>query len=110
LTFDASTASQPIYAIESSIAVLCHGLSLAEPDLAIFNPATWSAIRRTKDGYQRYLIADDPSDGEVSTIWGVPVMTTTQRTPGVRSSVGLQQVWPCGYQGAAIGSGGIRQQ
>jgi hypothetical protein len=44
------------------------GSSLAEADLAIFYPSTWSAIRRTKDNQERYLVQADPSVGEVNTI------------------------------------------
>jgi HK97 family phage major capsid protein len=57
--------------------------SLAEPNLAVFNPSTWSAIRRTKDSYGRYLVAPDPSSDEVNSIWGVPVLVTTQIATGV---------------------------
>src|SRR5690242_21162444 len=37
------------------------GSSLAEADLAIFHPSTWSAIRRTKDNQETYLVQADPS-------------------------------------------------
>ena len=41
LTIDASTASQPIDAIESYIALLRTGLSLAEPELFVTHLSTW---------------------------------------------------------------------
>ena len=65
LTFDASTASHPIDALESSITLLCTGLSLAKPDLFVTHPWTRSAIRRVKDTMGRHLVAADPSQDEV---------------------------------------------
>jgi hypothetical protein len=59
-------------AFESSIAQLRVGPALAEPDLVVIEPETWSALRRTKDSAQ-----DEPE-----TIWGAPVLTTTQRPSG----------------------------
>jgi hypothetical protein len=60
-------------AFESSIAQLRVGPALAEPDLVVIEPETWSAVRRTKDSAQ-----DEPE-----TIWGAPVLTTTQRPSGI---------------------------
>src|ERR1700733_3013199 len=40
--------------------------------MALIEPETWSAVRRTKDSAQ-----DEPE-----TIWGAPVLTTTQRPSG----------------------------
>ena len=65
LTFDASTASHPIDAIESSITLLCTGLSLAETPLFVTHPWTWSAIRRVKETMGRHLVAADPPQDEV---------------------------------------------
>jgi hypothetical protein len=39
-------------AFESSIAQLRVGPVLAEPDLVVIEPETWSAVRRTKDSAQ----------------------------------------------------------
>jgi HK97 family phage major capsid protein len=63
--------------LEISIAALRSGSALAEPDLAVFNPTDWSAIRRVKDAYGRFLVAPDPSDDQVNEAWGVPVLVTT---------------------------------
>ena len=81
LTFDASTAEQSIDAIELAISALRVGPSLASPDLVVLNPATWSAIRRTKDTLGRYLLSADPSEDEANSIWGIPVVVTTQCQP-----------------------------
>jgi Phage capsid family len=69
--------------IELSIAALRNGAQLAEPDLLVLNPLTWSAIRRSKDGQDRYLTQADPTQGEASSVWGVDVLVTTQITAGV---------------------------
>ncbi|MCG7595757.1 phage major capsid protein [Mycobacterium sp. PSTR-4-N] len=69
-------------AIEVSIAKLRVGAAKATADLLILHPATWSAIRRTKDGQQRYLTQPDPTVGETNTAWGVPVLVTTQIAAG----------------------------
>jgi HK97 family phage major capsid protein len=90
LTHDASGVvgnTTPIDHIEQSIAELRVGSSLAEADLAIFHPSTWSAIRRTKDAQERYLVSADPSVGEVNAIWGVGVLVTTQMTAGLGALV-----------------------
>jgi Phage capsid family len=52
------------------------GPALAVADLLILHPNTWSAVRRTKDGFDRYLTQPDPTSGEAASIWGVPVLTT----------------------------------
>jgi hypothetical protein len=73
----------PLDAFEMSIAELRVGPSLAEPDLIIISPMTWSACRRVKDLQDRYLINPDPSADEPETIWGITVMTTTACPPGI---------------------------
>ncbi len=78
LSFDASTADQPIDAIEQAISALRVGPSLATPNLIVLNPATWSAIRRTKDTLGRYLLSADPAEDEADSIWGIDVVVTTQ--------------------------------
>ena len=70
LTFDATTASQDIDAIEQAISELRVGPSLATPNLCVLNPGTWSTIRRTKDLQDRYLLSADPTADEASSIWG----------------------------------------
>lgn len=81
LSFDASTVTTtpgPWDAIEQGIEVLRSGPDLAEPDLMLASPATWSAIRRTTDSYGRYYVAADPSTAEVNTAWGIRVLISTQ--------------------------------
>ena len=81
LTHTAATAPAPPATtfddIEQSIAALRTGPALATADLLILHPSTWSAIRRQKDQYGRYLVAADPSRDEVNQAWGVPVLETT---------------------------------
>jgi HK97 family phage major capsid protein len=68
--------------VEIAIAQLRSGSALADPDLFIIHPDTWSALRRIKDTFGRYLLSADPSLGEADSLWGVPVLQTTQITPG----------------------------
>lgn len=80
LTLDASTISTqpgPWDAIERGIELLRSCPALAEPDLLLTTPGTWSAIRRVTDNYGRYYVSADPSGDEVNTARGIPVLTST---------------------------------
>lgn len=68
--------------LESAIAALRTGQALATADLLILHPTTWSAVRRSKDNYGRYLTQADPTQDQASSVWGVPVLQTAQVTPG----------------------------
>ena len=84
LTADA-TATAPDTAIdhiEKAIATLRVGPALVVANLLVLHPNTWSALRRTKDGYQRYLTSPDPTADEANQIWGVPVLSTTAAPAG----------------------------
>jgi len=73
----------PLDAVEISIAALRTGSSLAEANLLVLHPNTWSALRRTKDSQGRYIVNPDPTAGAGSELWGVEVLPTTQITAGV---------------------------
>lgn len=77
-----TTPITPLDDIELAITAMRTGPALAEPRVAVFHPDTWSAIRRQKDQLGRYLTSPDPTADEANSIWGVPVVTTTQFTPG----------------------------
>jgi HK97 family phage major capsid protein len=64
-------------AVEMSIAALRTGSALAEADLLVLNPATWSAMRRIKDTMGRYIVNVDPTQGAGDQLWGVRVLVTT---------------------------------
>lgn len=68
--------------VEQSIATMRTGAALAEPNLFVLHPNTWSAMRRTKDNYGRYLVAADPTKDEANQLWGVEVLVTTQQIAG----------------------------
>jgi HK97 family phage major capsid protein len=68
--------------IEQSIATLRTGPSLAEPDLFITNPETWSAIRREKNLQGAYYAQTDPTSDEPETAWGVDVLVSTAINAG----------------------------
>jgi HK97 family phage major capsid protein len=80
LTHDASadtgTGVTSLDSVEESIARMRTAAALAEPNLFITHPVTWSAMRRTKDGFQRFLIAPDPTQDESKRLWGLDVLTT----------------------------------
>lgn len=73
----------PLDGIEAAIAALRTGPALAEADLLVLHPTTWSSIRRSKDNYGRYLVQADPTADQAESVWGVPVLATTQISPGV---------------------------
>ena len=39
-------------------------------------------MRRTKDSMERYLTQPDPTIGTADSLWGIPVVTTTQNPEG----------------------------
>lgn len=82
LTHAVGQSETPLDAVESSIAALRSGPALAEANLAIFNPATWSAVRRQKDSQNRYLVTPNPLADTANSIWGVPTLITTALAPG----------------------------
>ena len=69
-------------AVEMSIAALRSGSALAEADLLVLHPATWSALRRTKSTYGTYLVNPDPTEGQGDQLWGVKVLVTTAQAAG----------------------------
>jgi HK97 family phage major capsid protein len=68
--------------IEIAIAQLRTGPALASPDLLVLHPDSWSALRRTKDAYGRYLVQADPTADNADSLWGVDVLQTTQLAAG----------------------------
>ncbi len=79
LTEDATSVAPDtgIDHIEQAIAMLRTGPALAVANLLVLHPTSWSALRRTKDGFDRYLVGPDPTADEANQIWGVPVLSTT---------------------------------
>jgi HK97 family phage major capsid protein len=77
-------------AVEASIAQLRVSSALAEPDIAIFHPQTWAALRRTKSSTGQYILSD-PSTSAVNSLWGVKVIVTTAQTAGVGLLIDTQK-------------------
>jgi HK97 family phage major capsid protein len=86
LTHDASTDTgtnvTALDSIEKSIAQLRTGAALAEANLLVLNPLTWSALRRIKSTQGVFLAQPDPTSDEPNSLWGVPVIPTTQMVAG----------------------------
>jgi HK97 family phage major capsid protein len=67
-----------------------------EPDLVFVHPDTMSALRRQKDLQNRYIL--DMLSGprgidqanEIETLWGVPVVQTTQQAVGTAAVLSVQ--------------------
>jgi HK97 family phage major capsid protein len=80
----ASSASATAFldVIEESIEQLRSGPALAERNLCVTSPSTFSALRRIKDDLHRYILAPDPTQDEAMNLWGMPVLVTTQAIPG----------------------------
>lgn len=94
LRLDSSTITAqpgPWDALEQGIELLRSGPALAEADLCLMHPTTWSAIRRTTDTLGRYYAAADPSADEVNQAWGVPVLVSTKFALGEAVLVDTRQ-------------------
>jgi HK97 family phage major capsid protein len=85
LTHDASadtgTNVTALDSIEMSIAQLRVGSALAEANLLVLHPNTFSAIRRLKNTLGNFLIGD-PTEQGAKELFGVPVLTTTAIAAG----------------------------
>lgn len=69
-------------AISKAFDDLRAGTSFAGPDGIVLNPATWGNIRRLKDSNGRYYLNADPLKEQDLSLWGVPVVLTTQIAAG----------------------------
>jgi len=69
-------------ALEQAFTDLRVGPAFVAPNLVAMNPSTWSKLRRSKDTQGRYLVDVDPTAAEASSLWGVPVLQSTQITAG----------------------------
>jgi HK97 family phage major capsid protein len=81
-TADSGTNVTALDSVEKAIAQLRTGPALAEADLLVLHPSTWSALRRTKSTIGEFLIAPDPTRDVASSLWDVDVLVTTQNPPG----------------------------
>ena len=61
---DTGTGITALDSFEIAIAAMRVGAALAEPNLIVMHPFTWSNLRRVKDGYYRFLVAPDPTQDE----------------------------------------------
>lgn len=78
----AAGTDTPLDAVEEGIADLRVGAALAEANLFVVHPNTWSALRRVKDTQGRYLVDPDPTNAAGSQLRGVEVLPTTQIAAG----------------------------
>ncbi|MCT7371447.1 phage major capsid protein [Mycolicibacterium llatzerense] len=85
LTHDASTDTgtnvTAIDSIEIAANALRIGSALAEANLLILHPSTFSAIRRLKNTLGNFLIGD-PAEVGRRELFGIPVILTTAQTAG----------------------------
>ena len=58
------------------------GPAFCEPTAYVLHPSTFGVIRRAKDLQGRYLLAQDPTAVGPSSLWGRPVILTTQMPAG----------------------------
>lgn len=72
----------PLDTIQKAFDDLRVGSSFAVPSIVVLHPSTWSYLRREKNTLGSYLLAPDPSTGQVESIWGVPVVVTTKIAVG----------------------------
>ena len=114
LTHDCATDVGPnethLDSIEKSITALRVGPALATPDLLVLNPSDWSKLRRTKDLQARYLTQADPTVGEANSLWGIPVVVTTQNPVGKGSAGRLHEIRVRRHQGEHEHAGRLRER
>jgi HK97 family phage major capsid protein len=77
LTLTRTTESN-LDAVAEAFDALRVGSSFAEPDGIIIHPATYGIIRRSKDSQNRYYLQPDPTQGWNPSLWGCPVVLSTQ--------------------------------
>ncbi len=61
-----ATDTTALGAIEQAIEQMRSGPALAEPDLFITSPSSWSALRRIKYDLHRYILSPDPTREEAN--------------------------------------------
>jgi HK97 family phage major capsid protein len=71
-------ADTALDAISKSFDALRNGTSFLEPDGIVMHPTDWGNIRRSKDAQNRYYIQPDVTAGATQSLWGVPLVLTTQ--------------------------------
>jgi HK97 family phage major capsid protein len=72
-----------IDAVSAGIAQMRSGSELCEPDFIIVNPTDFGKVRRLKDSLGRYLLGEaDGSHDATNSIWGLPVLQSTQNPAG----------------------------
>ncbi|MDH6245034.1 phage major capsid protein [Mycobacterium sp. OTB74] len=82
LTLASGSGSENYTDISAGIAALRNGPSLAVCNLILLHPETWAAIRVQKDGYGRFLSDPNPTVEQANTIFGIPIVVSTQFTAG----------------------------
>lgn len=78
-------------AMEQAITDLRSGPAFCDADTIVLHPTTWSSMRRSKDTQGRYLLNADPSASEANSLWGIPVVVTTQIAAGTALVANLEQ-------------------
>lgn len=72
----------PLDAIQEGMNAIRVGSSYGDVDLVAAHPSTWAYLRRQKSTQGVYLLAADPSTGQVNTLWGARVVTNTMIPQG----------------------------
>lgn len=75
------TTETPLDCLEQAINDLRVGPAFTPATGIVLHPTDWSGIRRSKDSQNRYL-ATNPLDGAANTLWGVPIVQTSQIAVG----------------------------
>lgn len=81
-----SAAGGDTYALDTldlAEADLRNGPAFAEVTAWVMHPTTFSRTRRAKDAQNRFILSADPTAETAQTIWGKPVVLTTQIATGV---------------------------
>jgi HK97 family phage major capsid protein len=87
----ARSSDTQLDALLKAISDLRSGTSYADADGIVMNPADWTTVFLQKSTTNEY-IAGDPLNGASRTLWGIPLVVTTQITAGTALVASFQEL------------------
>lgn len=81
--YNSTTDTYSLDTLDLAETDLRNGPAFAQLEAWVMHPTTFSKTRRTKDGQGRYVLNPDPTGQGAQTLWGKPVVLTTQIATGV---------------------------
>lgn len=81
-TYAPVAAEKRLYSILTAITELRTGASFAEADTIVLHPTDWATVARTETADGALIVSPSPAVGTTATLWGVPVVLTSQIAAG----------------------------